>query len=81
MDEAQIIASIGELKASQQERREAASRGEITRARELADIADLEVSMDRAWDLLRQRRALREFGQDEDEARLRPADEVENYRQ
>ena len=33
------------------------------------------------WDLLRQRRALREFGDDPDQARVRPADVVEKYEQ
>jgi hypothetical protein len=37
------------------------------------------VELDRAWDLLRQRRALREFGHNPDEARERPASVVEKY--
>jgi hypothetical protein len=39
----------------------------------------LNVSLDRCWDLLRQRRALREFGRDPDDAELRPAAIVEKY--
>jgi len=39
------------------------------------------VELDQCYDLLRQRQARREFGQDPDEARARPADIVENYRQ
>ena len=35
--------------------------------------------LDQAWDLLRQRRAKREYGGDPDEATLRPASEVEGY--
>ena len=38
------------------------------------------VELDRCWDLLRQRRALREFGRDPDEADVRPAAVVENYK-
>jgi hypothetical protein len=42
-------------------------------------IAQLEVELDQAWDLLRQRRALREAGGDPDDAHERPAAEVEGY--
>jgi hypothetical protein len=44
-------------------------------------LKTLQVELDRCWDLLRQRRALREFGDNPDDARLRPADVVENYEQ
>jgi len=44
-------------------------------------LASLQVELDRCWDLLRQRRALREFGEDPDAARLRPASVVERYEQ
>jgi hypothetical protein len=40
----------------------------------------INVELDRCWDLLRQRRALREFGRNPDEADVRPANVVENYR-
>lgn len=53
---------------------------------ELADkdrtrLAELKVQLDQCWDLLRQRRALREFGEDPDKAKVRPAKIVENYEQ
>jgi hypothetical protein len=41
----------------------------------------LQVELDRCWDLLRQRRAREEFGQDPDDARVRDADTVERYLQ
>ena len=41
----------------------------------------IQVELDQCWDLLRQRRALREFGQDPNQAHVRPADVVENYEQ
>ena len=44
-------------------------------------LADLEVQLDRAWDLLRQRDALRSAGQDPSAAAERPAGEVEGYLQ
>jgi hypothetical protein len=43
-------------------------------------LAKINVELDRCWDLLRQRRALREFGRNPDEADVRPAGIVENYR-
>ncbi|MCX4981952.1 DUF2630 family protein [Streptomyces sp. NBC_00250] len=43
-------------------------------------LADLEVRLDQCWDLLRQRRAKAEYGEDPDTATLRPATEVESYR-
>ena len=43
-------------------------------------LAAINVELDRCWDLLRQRRALREFGRDPDEAEVRPAKIVENYK-
>jgi uncharacterized protein YjaG (DUF416 family) len=43
-------------------------------------LAAINVELDRCWDLLRQRRALREFGRDPDEADVRPAGVVENYK-
>jgi len=43
-------------------------------------LTTINVELDQCWDLLRQRRALREFGRDPDEAELRPAKVVENYR-
>jgi uncharacterized protein DUF2630 len=64
------------------------------RAREAADSKDaqrlesdqerlraLEVELDRCWDLLRQRRALRDAGADPDQAQARDADTVERYLQ
>jgi hypothetical protein len=44
-------------------------------------LAELKVELDQCWDLLRQRRALREFGNDPDKAKVRPAKIVENYEQ
>jgi len=41
----------------------------------------LRVELDQCWDLLRQRRALREFGEDPDHAKVRPASVVEKYEQ
>jgi hypothetical protein len=44
-------------------------------------LANLQVQLDQLWDLLRQRRARREFGEDPDAAKVRPASVVEGYEQ
>jgi hypothetical protein len=42
-------------------------------------LAQVRVELDRYWDLLRQRRAREEYGEDPDFASLRDADTVEGY--
>jgi hypothetical protein len=44
-------------------------------------LAAIEVELDRCWDLLRQRRARREFDENPDDASLRDATTVEGYLQ
>ena len=44
-------------------------------------LDEIRVELDQCWDLLRQRRALREFGKDPDQAKPRPASVVEKYEQ
>lgn len=44
-------------------------------------LREVEVELDRCWDLLRQRRALREAGENPDAASARDADTVEGYLQ
>jgi hypothetical protein len=44
-------------------------------------LEKIQVELDQCWDLLRQRRARREFGQDPDGAKVRPASVVERYEQ
>jgi hypothetical protein len=41
----------------------------------------MQIELDQCWDLLRQRRALREFGDDPGKAKVRPASIVEKYEQ
>jgi hypothetical protein len=47
---------------------------------EKARLDRINVDLDRCWDLLRQRRALREFGRNPDEAEVRSGKTVENYK-
>ena len=44
-------------------------------------LRSVEVELDRCWDLLRQRRALRDAGADPDDAQVRDEGTVEGYRQ
>lgn len=46
-----------------------------------ARLETIRVELDRYWDLLRQRRALEEFGEDPNRAQIRPASVVEKYKQ
>jgi Protein of unknown function (DUF2630) len=80
MDEEQIHGTIEELVAEEHElwQREAAGNvSEVDRLR----LQELKVSLDQCWDLLRQRRALRDAGRDPDEAEARRPEVVERYQQ
>ena len=50
-------------------------------ATEIERLAAIKVELDRCYDLLHQRRARRDAGLDPAEARLRPGNVVEDYRQ
>ena len=74
-----ILAQVDKLVAEAQELRTKLQHREIDEAEEHQRLRALEVELDQCWDLLRQRRALRETGGDPRAARLRPAGEVEGY--
>jgi Protein of unknown function (DUF2630) len=44
-------------------------------------LEKMKVELDQCWDLLRQRDAKREFGDNPDTAKVRPEDVVERYKQ
>lgn len=48
---------------------------------EVERLKKVQVELDQCWDLLRQRRALRETGQSPDQASVRPPEIVEKYEQ
>jgi hypothetical protein len=48
-------------------------------ASESRRLSTIQVELDQCWDLLRQRRALRETGHDAGEAHVRPPEVVEKY--
>jgi len=45
------------------------------------DVHQVKSELDQYWDFLRQRRSLRDAGQNPDDANIRPAKVVENYKQ
>jgi len=53
-------------------------KGEHTRA-EAKRLAQVQTRLDQCWDLLRQRRALREFGDDPSKAKARSPDVIKKY--
>ncbi len=59
--------------------RDQMSRHEINPAEERERLRRLEVELDQCWDLLRQRRAKREFGENPDAAEVRSEGVVEGY--
>ncbi len=75
MDDKTILQHISELIEEENRLRAATEAPEQHRAR----IEDLETQLDQCWDLLRQRRARREFGQNPDDAQVRDKDTVEKY--
>jgi hypothetical protein len=78
--EAGIHANIEELVAEEQELWSREGAGNATEA-DRRRLAEIKVSLDQCWDLLRQRNALREFGRDTDDASVRAPDVVEGYEQ
>jgi hypothetical protein len=78
--DAEISSSIDELVQEEHRLWEAESRGEAgeTDRRRLAEV---KIALDQCWDLLRQRRALEEFGRNPDSATARPEEVVERYQQ
>jgi hypothetical protein len=81
MDDKEILARISGLIATEHELRGQLAAGQLSSDQERDRLRSAEEALDQCWDLLRQRRARREFGENPDGAAARPADEVENYQQ
>ena len=81
MDDKKILATIGDLINTEHKLRQQLASGDLGSAEEREQLRSTEAALDQCWDLLRQRRARREFGENPDEASARPVSEVENYRQ
>ena len=80
MDDKELVAHIGRL-TDEEHKLEQAHVGEGLSPEELDRLRSLETALDQCWDLLRQRRARSEFGRSPENAAVRPADVVEDYRQ
>ena len=74
-----ILAQVNELVAEEKELRASLQSRDIDETEEHRRLKSLEVQLDQCWDLLRQRRALRETGQNPNDASVRPGDQVEGY--
>ena len=70
---------LGHIKQLVEEEHKLYTQGKLGEG-ERARLENIQVELDRCWDLLRQRRAHREFGQDPSEAQVRPAQVVERYK-
>jgi hypothetical protein len=80
MEDPKIHPTIEQLVAEEHELRERESTGQTSEA-DRRRLEQLTITLDQCWDLLRQRRALREAGRDPDEAHVRPPEVVERYQQ
>ena len=80
MEDQKVHAHIEELVAEEHRLLEHGDRRNLS-ADDRKRLEHVEVQLDQCWDLLRQRRARREAGQDPDTAHVRPAGIVENYEQ
>jgi Protein of unknown function (DUF2630) len=80
MDDPQIHGTIEQLVAEEHELWQRESAGNASEA-DRWRLQELEVSLDQCWDLLRQRRALRDAGFDPDAASVRDPSVVESYEQ
>jgi hypothetical protein len=79
MEQEQILARITSMVDDERRLRDALAAGRIDGTTEHARLGQLERELDQCWDLLRQRRAKSEFGENPDEAQVRPSSQVEGY--
>ena len=80
MDDSEILQSITKLVNDEHQLMKQAEEGELDETKQ-ARMHEIEIQLDQCWDLLRQRRARREFGLNPEEATLRDPNIVEHYQQ
>jgi len=80
MDDSEILHTITRLVDEEHELMKLAGSGDLDEIKH-ARMKEIEIKLDQCWDLLRQRRARREFGLNPDEAQVREAGTVEHYQQ
>jgi hypothetical protein len=81
MDDKDIMARITDLITTEHDLRGQLARGELSSEQERESLRSAEEALDQCWDLLRQRRAKREFGEGPEGTAVRPVSEVEGYQQ
>jgi len=81
MDDKEILSTIDDLIKTEHDLRARLVAGELTTDQEHEQLRVVEEQLDQCWDLLRQRRARREFGEDPSGTKPRSASEVEGYLQ
>jgi hypothetical protein len=84
MDDQQIQNRIDALEQEEQRlRKDEEASAEAGRTESVGEdagrLAAIKVELDQLWDLLRQRRALRDAGRNPDDAQMRDAGTVERY--
>lgn len=80
MDDTQITERIAAL-VEEEHRLDQHGDGQPASADDHRRRAEIEAALDQCWDLLRQRRARRDAGQDPDAATARSEQVVEHYQQ
>lgn len=80
MQDKDVLAHIEQLVDEEHELMRRAEAGQAAPS-DHERMRELQVSLDRTWDLLRQRRAMRDRGEDPDDAMVRSPKTVEGYEQ
>lgn len=80
MDDHQVLERINDL-VQEEEALLHRHEGEGLDDDEHARLQEIQLQLDKAWDYLRQRRSLREAGEDPEEASMRDGATVEEYEQ
>jgi hypothetical protein len=81
MQDRTIQQHISALVDEEHQLRTAVQQGRLDTSAEHTRLREIEDELDQYWDLLRRRRAAREFRTDPDAVEPRPVDEVERYQQ
>ena len=80
MDDSELLHTIEKLVSEEHKLMQEAEEGQLDDTKH-SRMREIEVRLDQCWDLLRQRRARREFGLNPDEATVRDPGTVEHYQQ
>ncbi|MGC5165288.1 DUF2630 family protein [Luteimicrobium sp. DT211] len=74
-----IRRTISSLVDEEKDLRSRLAAGGLSASEEHERLQSVETELDRCWDLLRQRDALRDAGRNPDDAQVRPGSVVEGY--